>query len=309
VRQTDEGRQLAALHELVMGMPYTPLPEVVPQIVRQIVDRALARDASQRFGSADELRRALEHAMIVTRQAATAEDVARVLAHFSAERTAKRREAIEQAVAAASDGHISQATIIAPLTQVMAHRSGSAPRAAGMGTGTGPHMPHDGGTVALASGPYVPMRGSAADGSVTGPSMHTIGAASMSTHPPPGSSAARVFVGVVVLALVAVVGVLAGVLLTQRGQKEAMSSASTVVAPAAADAHEPIAPIDPVPPVVLDPDPSTPATTPAVSAARTAAPRATKDASTTSGAPPHKPVAKPPAKSGVKAADSDEYGF
>jgi serine/threonine-protein kinase len=309
VRQTDEGRQLAALHELVMGMPYTPLPETVPQIVRQIVDRALARDASQRFGSADELRRALEHAMIVTRQAATAEDVARVLAHFSAERTAKRREAIEQAVAAASDGHISQATIIAPLTQVMAHRSGSAPRAAGMGTGTGPHMPHDGGTVALASGPYVPMRGSAADGSVTGPSMHTIGAASMSTHPPPGSSAARVFVGVVVLALVAVVGVLAGVLLTQRGQKEAMSSASTVVAPAAADAHEPIAPIDPVPPVVLDPDPSTPATTPAVSAARTAAPRATKDASTTSGAPPHKPVAKPPAKSGVKAADSDEYGF
>jgi serine/threonine-protein kinase len=88
VRDTDEGRQLAALHELMTGVPYHPLPSTVPHLVRGVVDRALARDPAMRFATAEDLRRALEQAMLATGEGSTPEDVANVLAHVSREGTA-----------------------------------------------------------------------------------------------------------------------------------------------------------------------------------------------------------------------------
>ncbi len=114
VRDTGDGKQLAALHELMTGVPYAPLPATVPQLVRGVVDRALAREPSMRFATAEELRRALEQAMLATGQGATPDDVAGVLAHFSRERTAKRKDAIERAVRAAAEGHLNAATLVAP---------------------------------------------------------------------------------------------------------------------------------------------------------------------------------------------------
>src|SRR4051812_28985141 len=75
VRDTDEGKQLAALHELMTGAPYAPLPDTIPHLVRVLVDRALARDPNMRFHSAEDLRRALEQAMLATGQDATTDDV------------------------------------------------------------------------------------------------------------------------------------------------------------------------------------------------------------------------------------------
>jgi serine/threonine protein kinase len=315
VRDTDEGRQLAALHELMTGVPYAPLPASVPHLVRGIVDRALARDPAMRFATAEELRRALEQAMLATGEASTPEDVANVLAHFSRERTAKRKDAIERALRAATDGRLNAATIVAPLSAARALPSyGSAPGE----TGTGPGGTTRPGTPVSApfTGPYMSMGppGSATDTLQTGPSMRTIGAASMSAHPTPGSSAAKIFAGLLVLGLVALLGVVAGVIVTRRAERGGAVAASTTTAAAttASGVTVGVATIDPapavVPPVVLEP--SLPATGVANDAATSATAHATKDAGTsTTQTSTRKPTTKPAAKPGAKPSDGDEYGF
>jgi serine/threonine-protein kinase len=339
---TDDGRQLAALHDLMTGAPYTPLPPSIPPVVRQIVDRALARDPARRFASAEELRRALEHAMSTTGQRSTTDDVAKVLAHFSGERTAKRKDAIERALRAATDGRLNAATIVAPLSAQALPGSlgGSAPGASGSGSGprTGPGTPH--GYYASPSGPLLPMAppsGHGVDGSNTGPSMRTLGAASMSAHPSPGSSAAKVIAGLVLLGLVAAAGIVIGVVLTRRAQQGAVAAASSTVIAPAATTGEPSAPVVPgdtapaVVPAVADPatasslaslaspaSPASPATgvtpaSPVIGASpMTSSTHAThggKDAGTTASGSSRKPDKKPPAKPGAKPGDGDEYGF
>lgn len=101
VRNTADGRELLALHELMMGLPYDPLPDSVPLPVRTLVDRALAEDPADRYLTAEDMRLALEHVMITTGHMATTHDVAKVFMHYSLERLAERKEAIEGAVRAA----------------------------------------------------------------------------------------------------------------------------------------------------------------------------------------------------------------
>jgi len=239
VRDTDEGKQLAALHDLMTGVPYAALPANVPDLVRNIVDRALARDPQHRFASAEELRRALEQAMLATGQTATADDVATVLAHFSRERTAKRRDAIERALRAATDGRVNAATLVAPLSaRGAAAQPGGQPLDLGFGVpgaaeGQGSHGSHGshpsqaGLHAGVPSGQFVPMVSlSPADSVQTGASMRTIGPASMSTQTTTGSSAAKIFAGLLVLALVALLGVVAGVIVTRRSQHAALVAAS-----------------------------------------------------------------------------------
>jgi len=313
VRDTSDGRQLAALHELMTGVPYPPLPPAVPHLVRGVVDRALARDPAMRFATAEELRRALEQAMLATGQGATPEEVASVVAHFSRERTAKRKDAIERALRAATEGHINAATLIAPLSaRALPSADGSAP---GM-SGTGPGTPiFSAAPIAAggpgASGPFVPLPyPSATDTLQTGPSMRTLGAASMSSHPTAGSSAAKVLAGVLVLALVAVLGVVAGVLVTRRGQKPTASASTSSTALAAAASADltgvPVGatPADGVPPVVGNPSTSTGASASEGSA------HAPKDGGApAAAASARKPTVRPPARPGAKPGDGDEYGF
>ncbi|MDB4938306.1 MAG: hypothetical protein JWP87_5278 [Labilithrix sp.] len=314
VRDTDEGRQLAALHELMTGVPYHPLPATVPHLVRGIVDRALARDPAMRFATAEELRRALEQAMLATGEPSTSEDVANVLAHFSRERTAKRKDAIERAVRAATDGRLNAATIVAPLSARALPHHGSAPGGSGTGPGgTRPGTPVSAPSSAPFNGPFVPIAHAAGvDTLQTGPSMRTIGAASMSAHPAPGSSAAKIVAGALVLGLVALLGVVAGVIVTRRGERAAPVAASSATAAQTASAavtgvNVAVATADPiVPPVVIEPaSPPTGAVADATPPAHSG-----KDAGTTATqSSARKPPTKPPARPGTKPGDGDEYGF
>src|SRR6185369_3896576 len=117
VRSTEEGRQLLALHELMTGAPYEPLHQGVPLPVRNIVDRALSRDPAARFRTAEEMRHALEQALITIGHPTNSDDVTNVLTHFSRERTARRKEAIDAAVRAAGPkkDRLSERTVIAPV--------------------------------------------------------------------------------------------------------------------------------------------------------------------------------------------------
>ena len=311
VRDTSEGRQLAALHELMTGVPYAPLPATVPHLVRGIVDRALARDPAARFATADELRRALEQAMLATGQGATAEEVAGVLAHFSRERTAKRKGAIEQALRAATE-HVNGATLVAPLSApAMPRTDGSSPSMSGRSTRPGTPISAIQGP-AGSTGPFLPLSyPSAIDTLQTGPSMRTLGAASMSSHPMPGSSSAKVLAGVLVLSLVAVLGVVAGVLVTRRGQLssrsgEAATSPKGQSSGALTGVHVAVGEADAVTPAIGEPSTKAEGAEPPTAPASASAVRATKDA----GASARRPTGgRPPPKPGAKPGDGDEYGF
>ena len=314
VHDTGDGKQLIALHELMTGVAYEPLPQTVPQLVRGVVDRALARDPERRFGTAEELRRALEQAMLATGQGATPEDVAGVLAHFSRDRTSKRKDAIERALRAASEGQRKTETLVAPLSvRGVSTVEGMAP---GMGS-TRPGTPVSAVLMAGASGPIsvaplhplnypVPV-----DTIQTGPSIRSLGAASMSSHPMPGSSLAKVFAGVLVLAMVAVLGVVAGVLVTRRGQKTTASpSNKTATVATSALTGVPVATSpDGVPPAAAEPSaPTTGAS--ANEGAATGSAHAARDAGAAAAAGSgKKPSGRLPAKPGTKQGDGDEYGF
>jgi serine/threonine-protein kinase len=203
VRNTEDGRQLLALHELMTGAPYVPLHRSVPLPVRQLVDRALARNPEDRFHSAEEMRHALEQAMVTIGHVATSDDVASVLAHFSRERTQRRKEAIEAALRAArsADRHRSVHTVVAPLAPPSSYA-----RPSGMMSGPS-------GTQIINLNAFAP-----GEGPSTGPSLRTMQGAAISEYPPPPRprvSAGRV-VGVLgVLSLVAVLGVTLGVVIAK----------------------------------------------------------------------------------------------
>lgn len=312
VRDTDEGRQLAALHDLMTGTQYAPLPESVPGLVRGIVDRALARDPSHRFATAEELRRALEQAMLATGQTANIDDVATVLAHFSRERTAKRKDAIERALRAATDGRVNAATIVAPLAvRAAPAHPGSGPSLAPDGPGSHPSQAG----MAAASGPYLPIPApSAIDTLQTGPSMRTIGPASMNAQSMPGSSAAKIFAGLLVLGVVALLGVVAGVIVTRRGERAAVVAASTASSDVAGGALPALTGVavakpaeSPTAPAVSV-EPSSPPTGVADTGAPSTA-RSAKDAGSTASAASARKPTKPAAKADAKSGAGDEYGF
>lgn len=333
VRDTSDGKQLAALHELMTGVPYAPLPQTIPHLVRGVVDRALSRDPRTRYGSADDFRHALEQVMLATGQGATTDDVANVLAHFSRERTAKRKDAIDSALRAAAEGRVNANTIVAPLSQ-RPHGNGPFGSAPGPGpTGTaygsaeavGPYQPIS--TAAMAFVPMAPPSGMM-DGPQTGASMRTIGAASLSARPSampaPGASAAKIFAGVLVLAVVALLGVVAGVFVTRRGLHAPAAAGPPTTATASGASIASMAPTgEPVPAMsssvaagpVVPPagDPSVPPTGVVIGASHDAtAASATrpsgKDAGTNAAAGPGRKAAKGAGK-GQKPGDGDEYGF
>jgi hypothetical protein len=265
-----------------------------------------------RFATAEELRRALEQAMLATGQGATPEDVAGVLAHFSRDRTSKRKNAIERALRAASEGRLKTETLVAPLSGRGVPSVESASPAMG---GTRPGTPISavgmtGGGPASSTGPFLPLNYPVpVDTIQTGPSMRSLGAASMSAHPTPGSSLAKVFAGVLVLALVAVLGVVAGVLVTRRGQRAtASTSSSGKVVTAATSELTGIAvgaTSEGVPPVGAEPSAPTTGASPNEGAPAGSA-HAAKDAGP---AAARKPSGRLPAKPGTKQGDGDEYGF
>ncbi len=95
--------QLATLHLLTSGKAPAPLPPFVPRAVAEVVERALAFGANERYATAADMQTALEHAMVEARCVATQADVARYVTEQLADRNRARREAVDLAVAAAKE--------------------------------------------------------------------------------------------------------------------------------------------------------------------------------------------------------------
>ncbi len=97
----DADNTLGTLHLLTSGRPPPPLPPSVPSPIARVVGKALSAQPEGRFRSAAEMRDSIEAAMIEARTPATAADVASFLNEQLADRTAKRRQVIDIALAAA----------------------------------------------------------------------------------------------------------------------------------------------------------------------------------------------------------------
>src|SRR5262249_20356214 len=94
--------QLQTLQALANGDPPPPLPDDVPPALREVVLRALARRASDRFVSAEAMQYALEDAAKTCGMATNAK-VASFMAEPLRDRIEARRHALDLAVQAAAD--------------------------------------------------------------------------------------------------------------------------------------------------------------------------------------------------------------
>lgn len=242
LRDTRDGRQLLALHELMTGVPHQPLPPSLPVIVRSIVEKAIARDPNERFASAEELRVALEGAMVAIGQVATSADVARVLAHFSSDRLAKRRDAMERAIHSTPIAHgltTGPATIVEPLGFVQ----GTHPDASAL------PIPSD--------SPSAVVR---TDGPVTAPSVLSVGGSSV-TASALRSPATRFVFGAVMLVAFGIAGGLVGVAYVARttptlGSPDSQDTAPPIASPTVSPGvHETVPTVQVVTPADLPASP------------------------------------------------------
>jgi serine/threonine-protein kinase len=94
---------LGTLHLLTSGRPPLPLPPNVPPAVAAIARKALTSSVEARFQSAAQMRDAMEAAMIDAKIPASAADVATFLNRHLSDRTAKRRQVVDIALAAAAE--------------------------------------------------------------------------------------------------------------------------------------------------------------------------------------------------------------
>ena len=99
----DADNTLGTLHLLTSGRPPLPLPPTVHPAVSALARKALTTPPEHRFSSAAEMRDAIEAAMLDAKVATTAADVAAFVVEHLADRTAKRRQTIDIALAAAAE--------------------------------------------------------------------------------------------------------------------------------------------------------------------------------------------------------------
>jgi serine/threonine protein kinase len=99
----DADNTLGSLHLLTSGQPPPPLPPSVHPAISALARKALTTPPDKRFSSAAEMRDAIEAAMLDAKVFATAPDVASFVVEHLSERTAKRRQIIDIALAAAAE--------------------------------------------------------------------------------------------------------------------------------------------------------------------------------------------------------------
>jgi serine/threonine-protein kinase len=133
IYETEEGGQLAALHSLISGAPYQPLPEHLPPQVRAIVERAISREPADRFATAEEMRQALEQAIAATGLDASRRQIGELVARVGGARIQKRRRAAEDAMRALDAGRTPAAPSSA---STLGDESGPLPPANASHTGT-----------------------------------------------------------------------------------------------------------------------------------------------------------------------------
>ncbi|MGD0526630.1 MAG: serine/threonine-protein kinase, partial [Polyangiaceae bacterium] len=99
----DADNTLGTLHLLTSGRPPDPLPPTVHPAIANVARKALSTPAERRFSTAAEMRDAIEAAMVDARVTTSTGDVAAFVVEHLAERTAKRRQTIDFALAAAAE--------------------------------------------------------------------------------------------------------------------------------------------------------------------------------------------------------------
>ena len=238
LRETSDGNQMAALHQVMTNQPYRALPPKIPHVVRKVVERALASDPSRRYETADEMRRAIEQTMLATGISATTDEVAQLVGTFCQERMTKRRHTIAQALETAGV----RAAAPPPSQSVSVVVPAPTPRMAPISSSSMTPAPY----------PYhvSPSSSGRVDGPPTGPSIHTGYGASMANMPPNQSGAAKLVAAAFVVCVVAVLGVVAGVVATRR-HDDPWNGLTPVPQPPVVATASPIEPA-PVAPIVAD---------------------------------------------------------
>ncbi|HEY1691821.1 MAG TPA: protein kinase [Polyangiaceae bacterium] len=99
----DADNTLGTLHLLTSGRPPVPMPPTIHPAIAAVARKALTVPADKRYGSAAEMRDAIEAAMIDAKVSATPVDVAAFIGEQLGDRTAKRRQVIDIALAAAAE--------------------------------------------------------------------------------------------------------------------------------------------------------------------------------------------------------------
>jgi hypothetical protein len=94
---------VATLAQLAAGKPPLPLPSHAPEPVRAVTARALAWKPNDRYATADELRVAVEDAMLEIGITTTSAEVAAFCARHLADRADARRKAVALALSAAEE--------------------------------------------------------------------------------------------------------------------------------------------------------------------------------------------------------------
>jgi serine/threonine protein kinase len=99
----DGPNQFATLHQIASGEPPPRLPARVPQAIAEIAYRALLHDPDGRFATAAEMQRALEAAMVSTKNAAASADVAAFAGEHLSSRAEQRKKSVDMAIRAATE--------------------------------------------------------------------------------------------------------------------------------------------------------------------------------------------------------------
>jgi eukaryotic-like serine/threonine-protein kinase len=110
----DGANEVATLHKLTGGAAPPELPPSVPEVIRAVIERALAYDAQNRFVTALELNLACEGAMVEIGEPTTAATVAHYTGQLLNDRKAARRKAVESALVSARNRDVN------PTSQAMA---------------------------------------------------------------------------------------------------------------------------------------------------------------------------------------------
>jgi serine/threonine-protein kinase len=99
----DADNTLGTLHLLTSGRPPVPLPPDVHPAIAAVARKALTTAADGRYATAAQMRDAIEAAMVDARVGTTSGEVGSFVAEHLGERTAKRRQIIDIALAAAAE--------------------------------------------------------------------------------------------------------------------------------------------------------------------------------------------------------------
>ena len=119
---------LGTLHLLTSGRPPLPLPPSVHPSIAAVARKALTSAPEARYQTAAQMRDAMEAAMVEARAVASQADVGSFLVQQLADRTAKRRQVIDIAIAAATERHRVEEVLRPQIDRTGSGLTGAAPR-------------------------------------------------------------------------------------------------------------------------------------------------------------------------------------